>query len=218
MQSTSVTRVLVWSRWLRISHWMIAFSTLGLLVSGLLMRHQLYNSTIAHEIHYILTAILLPALLARLYLLFFGKGTDHLSDCEPDAHRLSQAWQVMKFYLTLGKAPLPKWYSHNPLWGPLYLIFFFFLALNVISGLALLNEIQLIHRLSMGDLHIFTYYVIAIFTLLHLIAVFTHDIGGTGSDISGMINGHRIFELKQEPHEQGTQTVGLEDLLRTLKK
>ncbi len=220
MQATQVTRVFIWSRWLRISHWLIAFSCLGLIASGYLMQTQpLGNSSIV-DLHYTLTAVLLPALIVRLYLLFFGNGTDHLTDCEPDKHRLSQAWEVIRFYLTLGKTPLPKWYSHNPLWGPLYLAFYFFLTLNVISGLALINEAIFVFNLSMLDLHRVTYLVIAGFSVLHIIAVFSHDMGSSSSDISGMINGHRIFEIKQEPGQDSASfpSVELKDLMKSIKK
>ncbi|MET0067639.1 MAG: cytochrome b/b6 domain-containing protein [Candidatus Thiodiazotropha sp.] len=220
MQATQVTRVLIWSRWLRISHWLIAFSSLGLMASGYLMGGQLVGESATEDLHYMLSAVLLPALLVRLYLLFFSQGTDHFTDCEPDAHRLSQAWEVIKFYITLGKAPLPKWYSHNPLWGPLYLAFYFFLALNAISGLALINEYPFLFNLSMLDLHRMTYLLIAGFSVLHIAAVFSHDAAGTSSDISGMVNGHRIFEVKQETGKETpqVQAVDLNELMKSLKK
>jgi Ni/Fe-hydrogenase 1 B-type cytochrome subunit len=218
MQTNSVNRVLIWSRWLRLSHWLIALSTLGLIGTGYLIDTQASTSTTLHaDIHYILSAILLPGLLIRLYLLFFGKGTDHLSDCEPDTHRLSQAWQVVKFYLSLGKAPLPKWFSHNPLWGPIYLLFFFILSLSIISGFSLLYDRLLLFGLSMTDLHRLTYQTIAWYTLLHLIAVFVHDLNGTASDVSGIINGYRIFEIKQDTPPP-VQAVDLDDLVKTLRK
>jgi Ni/Fe-hydrogenase 1 B-type cytochrome subunit len=176
----------------------------------------------AAEIHFMLSGLFLPALLLRLYFLLFGTGSEHLSSCEPNLHRLSQAALVLKFYLTLGKAPLPKWYSHNPLWGPLYLALFFFLLLSSISGLMLLKNISMIGMLSLNDLHHLSYQIIGIFTLLHLPAVFSHDLAGKGSDISGMINGHRIFELenhqKQDKPGTGTQSVALQDLMKSLKR
>jgi Ni/Fe-hydrogenase 1 B-type cytochrome subunit len=173
----------------------------------------------AAEIHFMLSGLFLPALLLRLYLLVFGTGSEHLSSCEPNLHRLSQAWLVLKFYLTLGKAPLPKWYSHNPLWGPLYLALFFFLLLSAISGLMLLKNISMIGRLSLNDLHHLSYQIIGIFTLLHLPAVFSHDLAGKGSDISGMINGHRIFELESsQEHDKTSQSVALQDLMKSLKR
>lgn len=220
MQATSVTRILVWSRGLRFAHWSLALSSIGLLITGWLMNNTSVIATTTTEIHYMLSALLLPALLFRLYLLFFGKGTDHLSACEPDLHRLSQAWLVLKFYLTLGKAPLPKWYSHNPFWGPLYLVLFFILVLSSISGLMMLKDVALIGSLSLQALHHLCYQVVGAFTLLHILSVFSHDLGGSGSDISGMINGQRIFEVEQSKqyHASKSHSVEIDDLLKTLRK
>jgi Ni/Fe-hydrogenase 1 B-type cytochrome subunit len=219
MQANTVTRVLVWSRWLRLSHWTIAISTLGLIATGWLMSKDILMSAAAGEIHYLLSGLLLPAVLLRLYLLFFSHGTDHLSDCEPDLHRLSQAWQVIRFYLTLGKARLPKWYSHNPLWGPLYLLLFFFLVLITASGLLLLNNVLTVGNISIHDLHWLSYLVIFWFTLLHLPAVFAHDLSGQGGDISGMVNGYRIFDTSelQTSAQSGEQSIALDDLIKTLE-
>jgi Ni/Fe-hydrogenase 1 B-type cytochrome subunit len=222
MQATSVTRILVWSSLLRLAHWTLGLSTIGLLVSGWLMNNTHLMAQNVAEIHFMLSGLFLPALLLRLYLLLFGSGSDHFSSCEPDLHRLSQAWLVVKFYLTLGKAPLPKWYSHNPLWGPLYLALFFFLLLSAISGLLLLKETSMIGTLSLRDLHHLCYLVIGVFTLLHIPAVFSHDLAGKGSDISGMINGHRIFDIEthdqKENNETSTQSVALQDLMKSLKR
>lgn len=220
MQATTVTRVLVWSRWLRLSHWGITLSTMGLCVTGLLISSDLQISIEINDLHNIFGSLLLPALLLRLSLLFFGKGTDHLSDCEPDFHRLSQAWQVARYYLTLGKVPLPKWYSHNPLWGPLYLILFFCLFLSVTSGLLLLNEIFFFAGVALTDLHHLCYLAICTFTLLHIPAVFFHDLSGQAADISAMVNGYRIFDAatNQPPQKLGGQAISLDTLLKTLKK
>jgi Ni/Fe-hydrogenase 1 B-type cytochrome subunit len=218
MQKSSVTRVSVWSRWLRVSHWLMGISSLGLIGSGYLISIPSPPATTIQDIHYLFAALLLPGFLIRLYLLIFGQGTDHISDCEPDKHRLAQAWQVTKFYLTLGKAPLPNWFSHNPLWGPFYIGLFFILLLSLISGYALLNDMQFLFGVVMADLHQLTYVIIAWFSLLHIAAVFTHDLSGTASDISGMINGHRIFQVSDNSTEPDTQTVDLNDLMKTLKK
>jgi Ni/Fe-hydrogenase 1 B-type cytochrome subunit len=220
MQVKTVSHVLVWSRWLRLSHWSLALSTLGLIGTGWLMSIDSTVTTSAGEIHYLLVGILLPALLLRLYLLFFGKGTDHLTDCEPNGHRLTQALQVARFYLTLGKAPLPKWFSHNPLWGPVYIALFFILTLSATSGLMLLNNFQLVGSISMYDLHRLSYLVILSFTLLHLPAVFSHDLSSKSGDISAMVNGFRTFDVGESSavkHED-SQSVSLDALVKQLKK
>ncbi|MCU7810064.1 MAG: cytochrome b/b6 domain-containing protein [Candidatus Thiodiazotropha sp. (ex Notomyrtea botanica)] len=220
MQANTVTRVLVWSRWLRLSHWLLTLCTIGLIATGWLMSIDTGLSHLVSDLHYLLGGLLLPALLLRLYLLFFGSGTDLLSDCEPNVHRLLQSWQVIRFYLTLGKAPLPKWYSHNPLWGPIYLILFFFLVLVAISGLLLLNDVVVFGGISTLDLHQLSHIIILTFSILHIPAVFAHDLSGKAGDISGMVNGYRQFELTEAEQHKNTaeQSVPLNNLIKTLKK
>jgi Ni/Fe-hydrogenase 1 B-type cytochrome subunit len=192
----------------------MTISIFGLLASGWLLAVDPILFWKAQDYHFIFSALLVPALILRLYLLFFGKGTDLLADCEIDPHRMSQAWQVMRFYLTLGRTQLPRWYSHNPLWGPLYLLLFLFLVLSAISGIALSKEATTLITISMHDLHRLSYYFIVMFTLLHLTAVFSHDLSGKGADVSAMINGYRIFYLSetQPPGSDRRQSVPLTDL------
>jgi Ni/Fe-hydrogenase 1 B-type cytochrome subunit len=220
MQAQTVTRVLIWSRWLRLSHWGLGLTSLGLIATGWLMGLDTLHASVINDLHYLLSGLFLPALLLRLYLLFFGKGTDLLEDCEPNAHRLEQAWEVIRFYLTLGKLPLPKWYSHNPLWGPIYLVLFFFLVLTAASGLLLLNEISIFAGISMLDLHFLCYGVILVFAVLHLVAVFAHDLSNKSGDISAMINGFRQFEISETETQKtpDVQEVSLDNLIKTLKK
>ncbi len=220
MQAQTVTRVMVWSRWLRLSHWGLGLTSLGLIATGWLMGLNTAHASVINDLHNLLSGLFLPALLLRLYLLFFGKGTDLLEDCEPNAHRLAQSWEVIRFYLTLGKSPLPKWYSHNPLWGPIYLVLFFFLVLTAASGLLLLNEIYFFASISMLDLHYLCYVVILVFSLLHMVAVFSHDLSNQAGDISGMINGFRQFEITEKESKQNldVQSVSLDNLIKTLKK
>lgn len=220
MQIKTVSQVVVWSRWLRLTHWSLAISTIGLIASGWLMSRDTVIAEAASEIHYLLAGILLPALLLRLHLLFFGTGTDHLTDCEPNGHRLSQALQVARFYLTLGKAPLPKWFSHNPLWGPIYIALLFMMVLTTASGLLLLNDLPLLGTISMLDLHQLGYIFMLGFTILHLPAVFSHDLSSKSGDISAMVNGYRTFEVGDSltgKRDDG-QSVSLDALMKQLKK
>lgn len=219
MQSVTVSRVFIWSRWLRLTHWALAISIFGMLMSGWLMAVDPLLFSTAKDYHYIFSALMLPALILRLYLLFLGNGTDHLHDCELDTHKLIQAWEVIRFYLTLGRAPLPKWYSHNPLWGPIYLILFFFLVLSTVSGFTLAKEIATLANISMHDLHMLSYVVIGTFVFLHLPAVFSHDLSGKCSDVSAMINGYRTFKVAN-PSLQKTsqgQRVAFDGLLKSSK-
>ena len=217
MQSVTINRVHVWSRWLRLAHWSLAVSICGLLATGWLLDKDPILFASARDYHLIFAALMLPALLVRLYLLFAGKGTDRLQDCELDRLKMVQAWEDIRFYLTLGRAPLPKWYGHNPLWGPIYLLLFLFLVLSAISGLALSRGMLNFAGISLYDMHRLGYYAAATFVCLHLPAVFSHDLGGTGSDISAMIHGYRIFLVNKPTQQTPLQSprVAVNELFKT---
>ena len=219
MNNSDIQRIPVWSRALRIAHWVMAAATLVLIMTGWRMSGDPLQVSALLDNHYLAAAFLAPAMLLRLYLLFLGAGTDHISDCEPDMNRLRGAAAVLKYYFSLGRSPLPNWYAHNPLWGPVYLLLFLFLLLQILSG-----AFQLSHpypgMINLHDLHVIGAYVITGFTILHILAVFVHDLGGSGSDISAMINGHRIFLLKKQTTAQQSgevQSVSLDELRRSLK-
>ncbi|WP_456372267.1 cytochrome b/b6 domain-containing protein [Thiolapillus sp.] len=196
MPQAEIRRLPVWGKALRLCHWGLALSVLVLLFSGWLIRWVPERADRIDDIHFLAAALLLSVLLVRLGLLFIGKGTATLNNLLPNRHTLNQAWAVVRSYLTLGKIRLPKWYAHNPLWAPVYLILFLVLVIQATSGLLLLNQITLLGDLSIRQIHANGYYLIAGFTLLHVLASFFHDAKGEGSDISAMISGQRIFIIE----------------------
>jgi Ni/Fe-hydrogenase 1 B-type cytochrome subunit len=219
MNENEIQRIPVWSRALRIAHWVMAVAVLVLIVTGWRMESDPLSASSLLDDHFLAAAILIPAFLLRLYLLFFGTGTDHISDCEPDMNRLRSAAAVLKYYFSLGRSPLPNWYAHNPLWGPLYLLLFLFLLIQILSG-TLQQSHPYLGMVNLHDIHTIGAYVISVFTVLHILAVFVHDLGGSGSDISAMINGHRIFILKKFVTTQRSgdvQSVSLDELKSSLK-
>ena len=219
MKNDEIQRISVWSRALRITHWVMAVAVVVLIATGWRMESDPLPTPTLQDDHFLAAAFLIPAFVLRIYLLFFGKGTDHISDCEPDMNRLRSAAAVLKYYFSLGRSPLPNWYAHNPLWGPLYLLLFLFLLIQILSG-TLQQSHPYIGMVNLHDVHIIGAYVITGFSAAHILAVFLHDLGGSASDISAMINGHRIFILKspvttQPPGE--VQSVSLDELKRSLK-
>jgi Ni/Fe-hydrogenase 1 B-type cytochrome subunit len=214
-----IRRIPVWSRALRIAHWVMAVAVVVLIATGWRMESEPLPASTLLDDHFLAAAFLIPAILLRIYLLFFGTGTDHISDCEPDGNRLRSAAAVLKYYFSLGRSPLPNWYAHNSLWGPVYLLLFLFLLMQIISG-AFQQSHPYLGMVNLHDIHIIGAYVITGFTVVHVVAVFLHDLGGSGSDISAMINGHRIFVLKKPVTTQqsgDTQSVSLDALKRSLK-
>jgi Ni/Fe-hydrogenase 1 B-type cytochrome subunit len=212
-----IKRLPVWGRWLRLSHWSMACALFVLMFSGWLhMRAPELVSWIL-DAHYYASTLLITAFVIRIYLLFFGRGSDLLESCSLDRHKFKQALAVLSSYLTLGKIPLPRWYAHNPLWGPLYLLLFLLIAVQIISGLLLTNHITLLGDFSIRSLHQFGFQFTLGFSLLHILAVFMHDLKGTGSDVSAMISGQRIFVVEPQTQQPAPSSVPLDDLTRQLR-
>lgn len=215
MKQVKIQRRLIWSKTLRWSHWGMVLSVLILISSGWLISWAPERAESLDDIHYIAAAVLIAVLVIRFLLLFSGRGNDSLKSLLPNHHQLHQGWEVLRAYLTLGKIPLPKWYAHNPLWAPLYLFLFVLLMLQIVGGLLLLNQITLLGDVSIRQLHVLGFQIITVFTLLHILASFFHDAKGTGSDLSAMVNGHRIFIIEpQQPEKQESSAVISLDSLR----
>ena len=219
MPHVQIKRLLVWSKPLRVCHWAMTLAVLVLLLTGWLIRWAPERADQVRDYHYLGAALLLAALAARLWLLFAGKGGERLHDLLPNRHRWGQALEVLRSYLTLGKLPLPRWYTHNPLWGPLYLLLFAVLLAQAISGLALLDQVTLVAGVSLRSLHYWGYLFLLAFTLLHVVAVFFHDAKGSGDDLSGMVNGHRLFTIEPLQVEPTTKpkVIPLDALSKQLK-
>lgn len=188
-------RVAIWSKALRVCHWGMGLSVLGLLATGWLLSASPALAPAARDWHYLLAWPLMASLVARVWLLLTGRGVAHWRDCWPGAAQRAKFAELLRFYASFGRMPLPAWYAHNPLWGPIYLLLFAALAVQVLSGLAIGR--LLIDGVSLTGLHGGLATGIAIFTLLHLLAVVLHELGGEGGDVSAMLNGKRVFQRQQ---------------------
>jgi len=204
MQQAEIRRQLVWSKALRWCHWGMTLAVLMLILTGWLISWAPERAADLDEIHYVAAAILIAVLIIRFWLLVFSQGNDLLKSLLPNHHQLQQAWEVLRAYLSLGKIPLPKWYAHNPFWAPLYLFLFAVMSVQIASGLLLLDQITLLGDLSLRQLHVLGFQIITVFALLHILASFFHEAKGSGSDISAMINGHRIFIIDPPQGKSGS--------------
>lgn len=218
MKQAEIRRQLVWSKTLRWCHWGMALAVLVLVLTGWLISWAPERAASLDEIHYVAAAILIAVLVIRFWLLVFSRGNDLLKSLLPNRHQLQQAWEVLRAYLSLGKIPLPKWYAHNPLWAPLYLCLFAVLSVQIMSGLLLLNQITLLGDFSLRQAHVLGFQVITAFALLHILASFFHEAKSSGSDISAMINGHRIFIIAPPQSESASRkpvVVSLDNLRKS---
>lgn len=184
----SIQYVLVWNGWLRLSHWTIAAGVLFQIASAFALIHQNLDYDFWFDWHQIIGQVVILALGLRAVLLF-QPGSSHWSSIIPKKSKLTGIGQMLKFYISMGKAPLPNWYAHNPLWQPIYLI-----ILPVLLGVCITGMMQ--DRFA--QLHASLAAIISLFTLFHVITAFVHDWKGKGAMISAMINGYRYFH-KESP-------------------
>jgi len=212
MAVTSIRRVPVWSGRLRLSHWLIAVAVVILLATGWLLGKLPEHDAALLDYHHLAGYVLIAGLLLRVWLLFFGRTTETLADLVPRRQQLGAMRDMLRFYLSFGRARLPAWYAHNPFWQPLYLILLVLLAVQIVTGVFADAPYLLAHR-TPGEWHRAGAIVIGSITGLHIAAVFLHDLKGTGSDASAMISGQRIFVVTPlQQIDPGVQQVSLQDI------
>lgn len=214
MSSTPIQRVAVWSGALRACHGLLALCVLALLLSSWRLAGGFATpDALWRDVHLTAGYLLGLALAFRIVLLFAGRlPTDRWPDLVP---RNRTQWLALRdmliFYASLGRAPLPAWYGHNPLWGPVYLLLLAVLALGVATGLLLArHDPQMLLVLvatpwwlgwTLPEWHLGLAWMAGGFTALHLLAVILHDTRGTSSELSAMLNGHKIFLMPRTPHD-----------------
>ena len=192
-----IRRVLVWGGWLRVTHAAMALSTLVLLATGWLLGSSPTLAGAASDIHYLAASILIATLMLRLVIGFFGKGAERFEHMLPRPSEFASIRASLLFYLTLGKAPLPNWFAHNPLWKPIYLILFVLLALSALTGWVM-PEIQVVGRLYLPRVHGWLSNAIWVVTLAHLFSVVLQDVKGRSADVSAMLSGYRFFVFERD--------------------
>ncbi len=206
MQQENIRCVLVWSSWLRLSHWVIAGGVIFQIVSAWALAHDEANAAYWLDWHLITGQIISMALFLRVILLFFP-GSSNWRAFIPERSQVQAMVQMIKFYLSLARFPLPSWYAHNPLWLPVYPVFYLVLAGCVISGL-LFNTSHIFIGNPMYELHGALSGLIVTFSIFHIATVFLHDLKGKGAYISAMVNGFRYFHYTGVNDKDGGNVPG----------
>lgn len=212
--STEVRRVLVWPGVVRVTHWVIAASTLVLIATGWLLQTGLVASAELHErlvqgLHQPAGHAFALALAVRLaYLFAASREVARWRALIPDAAARDGMRETLRFYSSLGSGHLPRYYAHNPLWGPLYLAFFGLATAQVVAGLTLehgfLRGLLHAEEPAVLVLHGRLAQWILVWCAFHAAAAVLHDWRGRGSDTSALISGYRIFV----PDQPSTSAVG----------
>ncbi len=192
MEATACKRVLIWSGWLRVGHACIGLSVFVLLLSGWLIASSPSLQPGALDLHYLAAAVLVFGLIVRAVLLFTGQAQERWSALIPAGGEAGAVARTLWFYLTLGKAPLPGWYAHNPLWKPVYLAIYFALIILAASGAAM-PDVDIVIGFYLPSVHAFWAQFVLWFTVMHIASALMHDYKKQTSDISAMVNGCRVF-------------------------
>lgn len=220
MQKTETLKAqVIWSKQLRLAHWGLTLSTLALMATGWLVQHAPSVATAASDWHYIAGSIFTLALILRIWVLFTDKMLGHIQHLIQNVDR-KKIIQMLQFYLSFGKSPLPKWFAHNPLWAPIYLMVFAFMLVLALSG-HLQAEFPILLGLYLPEIHSGFATIISVFVLFHIIAVFMHDLKGDNADVSAMINGRKLFTIKPidtAGPTDGVFKVSVDSLKNTIKK
>ncbi|MCK5360202.1 MAG: cytochrome b/b6 domain-containing protein [Gammaproteobacteria bacterium] len=211
MSKQIIHRTLVWSGKLRAAHWTLSLSSLVLILTGWLIPIAPSITHLSNDWHYLAAAVFITVLLFRLWMLFSDSRSAGITALMPGKQALPAIGQMLRFYITLGKAPLPSWYAHNPLWAPIYLFSILVMLLLAATGLAM-DEYPILFSIYLPELHSTLASIFTIFVAAHVITVFIHDAKGTSSDISAMVNGHRIFVVQKagNPDKDNIQHISLD--------
>jgi len=217
MDDPVIKRVLVWSGWLRLSHACIGLAVLVLLFTGWLIAESPSLAESALELHYLVSSLLIFGLVVRIVLMFAGKQHERLPGLFPASSELNAMVKTLRFYISLGKSPMPGWYAHNSLWKPVYFVIYLALVVLVISG-AVLPDVSLIMGFYVPSVHVFWARIMLWFSLLHIASVLLHDYRNQTTDISAMVNGYRLFLIKDNKGGSGSEDVIQHITIDSLKK
>lgn len=209
----NLQRVPVWPSGLRLAHGLIGLSVLVLIPTGWLIDRAPAVADAAADTHQLAGFALSAGLALRLYLLFAGSGAAHWRALVPARGDPGKAGMMLRFYLSLGRSPLPRWYAHNPLWVPLYALLLVILVLETATGL-LMNTWPVLAGFYLPSAHTFWAPVILAFSAAHIVTAIAQDAKATTSDVSAMINGHRIFVVEplDKPVGEDIQSIPLDQI------
>jgi Ni/Fe-hydrogenase 1 B-type cytochrome subunit len=218
-KQNTVRRVLIWPWTVRLIHAVLGLSGLILLLtgwlldSGLVLNDRLYQ-VLLDDLHLPAGHLLGVALVARLYLLVADDGVAGFASLMPDRRWPGKALEMVRFYASFGRTPLPGYFAHNGLWAPIYLLMFVLLLLSLIGGLML--ELPALRGLfgwssdALLRFHVALFEPIAVLVVAHIGTSLLHDVRGAGADVSGMLNGSRVFEVSET--RQSTQSTDVDGI------
>lgn len=193
IKPNSIYLVKVWPAGVRAAHWLLAAGFVVLMTTGWIMASGRYLGEAPVDFHYLAAYLLLAGLVLRGWLLVTHPAVGNWRALWPSAGQWRAMPAMLRFYLSLGRSELPRWFAHNPLWAPVYLVWMLLLAAQAGLGLAAIQgwgEADAVLDWHEGLAQI----LVALFGF-HLLAVVLHELRGRRCDTSAMVHGYRVFDL-----------------------
>lgn len=203
MSNNDIRCISVWPPLLRLSHWLMAAGVSFQLISAWIVANTTSDLAFWQDYHLMVGQLLILVVLFRGWLLF-QQGVGNWRNFKTSKAQLEGAGQMMKFYMSLFRFPLPSWFAYNPLWQMVYPAMLLFVLLAVITGVLHSSSMHLLGA-SMSEVHATVTTVLYVLVLLHVATAILQDWKGKGGSTSAMLNGRRYFHVDTE---QAAQQVG----------
>lgn len=207
MPTETIRYVKVWSGWVRLLHALLGMSVLFLIMSVWLLETGSEAVDFWRDWHRVIGQWLLIVVVARVILLFLLPDSGNWRALVPDVTQWRAAAAMLRYYLSLARAPLPNWYAHNPFWRPVYPLLLVVLLLCGLTGLWYQAPYTLL-GLAMHEWHRLLASGVTAFAVAHILAVVMHDIRDRGGSISGIISGYRHFHVPQRAEKSASPFTG----------
>ena len=211
--------VLVWQLPVRLAHWVIVFSIVGLSITGAIIGNGNMGWLAGHDggmnltrsVHMFFAWIFLVAVIGRLIWMFMGNKYSRWDQFIPVAkERRVQMLETLKYYAFMRKLP-PNLAGHNPLAGMAYAAIYALFVVQALLGIGLygvehpgtifaaltswvfnlvtLPGVRLIHHLLM--------WVFIVFVIQHLYSMSIVDFEERTGTISSMMAGTKIVHVDE---------------------
>lgn len=207
-----------WSVLLRIYHWVLAVSTVFLVVTGFYIHDPWTNTALIENssftmgnmryIHFLAAWFFACSLLIRFYLLFFGNKAERILNFAPLTIRnIKKIGPTIRYYLYMRDHYDPP-LGHGVLAGLFYCLTFIFGIVITLSGFFLLypesHFYQFWGTMVFGSqqyarfIHHISMWYFLFFAAVHIYLVFWNSIKNPEGMVSSMIDGYKFKEREED--------------------
>jgi len=219
----SLVSVYVWELPVRITHWVIVLSIAVLGFTGYYLYYPFIISgdrggflmATMRFIHEIAGFSLFAAFIVRLYWFIMGNKWAGWRQFLPStAAQRSDLFSQLRYYLFLRKDPVQR-VGHNPLAGLTYVIIYFLIMLEILTGLLLFNRVVGGRVLGFfvnwmlwfagyrtwRQVHFLIMFAFLAFVVHHVYSAVLIDIEERSGLVGGIFSGYKFFSRRDIENE-----------------